>query len=98
MFAKTNVSVLGIVENMSYFLSPSDGRRYDIFGSGGGQREAARLQTSLLGQIPIEIAIREGGDLGRPVADEDPEGAASQEFTRIVRKILEKTGTVSVKS
>ena len=53
MFQKTNVPVLGIVENMSYFLCPGDGRRYDIFGSGGGEREAARLRVPLLGKVPI---------------------------------------------
>ena len=58
MFHKTNVRVLGIVENMSYFLCPSDGRRYDIFGSGGGQREADRLGVPLLGEVPIDLATR----------------------------------------
>ena len=61
MFEKVNVPVLGLIENMSYFLSPSDGKRYDIFGSGGGEREAKRLRVPLLGQIPIDIATREGG-------------------------------------
>ncbi len=64
MFTKTNVPVLGIIENMSYFECPSDGKRYDIFGSGGGEREAARLGVPLLGQIPIDIPAREGGDAG----------------------------------
>ena len=62
MFHKTNVRVLGIVENMSYFLCPSDGVRYDIFGRGGGQREADRLGVPLLGEIPIDVATREAGD------------------------------------
>ncbi len=65
MFEKVNVPVLGLIENMSYFLSPSDGKRYDIFGSGGGEREAKRLRVPLLGQIPIDIATRESGDRGR---------------------------------
>ena len=68
MFAKVNVRVLGIVENMSYFLCPSDGVRYDIFGKGGGETEAARLKVPLLAQLPIDIATREGGDKGLPVA------------------------------
>jgi ATP-binding protein involved in chromosome partitioning len=68
MFAKVNVRVLGIVENMSYFLCPSDGIRYDIFGKGGGESEAARLKVPLLAQLPIDIPTREGGDHGRPVA------------------------------
>lgn len=68
MFAKVNVRILGIVENMSYFISPSDGVRHDIFGSGGGQREAERLKVPLLAQIPLETPVREGGDSGAPVA------------------------------
>ena len=68
MFAKVNVRVLGIVENMSWFECPSDGVRYELFGKGGGEREAARLKVPLLAQIPIEIPVREAGDTGRPIA------------------------------
>jgi len=89
MFEKTNVPVLGIIENMSYFLCPSDGCRYDIFGEGGGAREAARLRVPLLGQIPIEMAVREAGDMGRPVVASHPEGAVAQEFSRIAAQIRE---------
>src|SRR5215475_8975319 len=71
MFEKVNVPVLGLIENMSYFVSPSDGKRYHIFGSGGGEREAKRLRVQLLGQIPIDIATREGGDRGIPIVSED---------------------------
>src|SRR5438876_8755289 len=67
MFDKVNVPVLGLVENMSYFVSPSDGQRYDIFGSGGGEREARRIRVPLLGQIPLDIATRQAGDRGMPV-------------------------------
>src|SRR5213592_1693855 len=72
MFEKVNVPVLGLIENMSYFVSPSDQQRYEIFGSGGGEREAKRLRVPLLGQIPIDIATREAGDRGMPIAAEDP--------------------------
>lgn len=85
MFAKVNVRVLGLVENMSYFLSPSDGIRYDIFGNGGGAREAARLNVPLLAQIPIEMPIRAGGDQGQPVAlGESP---AAQIFADLATKL-----------
>ncbi len=90
MFAKTNVPVLGLVENMSYFLCPSDGVRYDIFGEGGGAREAARLRVPLLGQIPIEMGIRESGDTGRPIVAVEPAGKVSQEFVRVARAIRGK--------
>ena len=91
MFDKVNVPVLGLVENMSYFVSPSDSKRYDIFGSGGGEREARRLRVPLLGQIPIDIATRESGDRGIPIASEDRQSPVTAEFKKIaenIRKIL----------
>jgi ATP-binding protein involved in chromosome partitioning len=90
MFDKVNVSVLGLIENMSYFASPSDGKRYDIFGSGGGEREARRLRVPLLGQIPIDIATREAGDRGMPIASEDRQSPVTAEFVRIA-EVLRKT-------
>src|SRR5205814_8245204 len=91
MFEKVNVPVLGLIENMSYFVSPSDKKRYDIFGSGGGEREAKRLRVPLLGQVPIDIATREGGDRGMPIVSEDPKSSVTAEFKRIaegIRKML----------
>jgi ATP-binding protein involved in chromosome partitioning len=93
MFQKTNVPVLGIVENMSYFLCPSDGRRYEIFGSGGGEREAARLRVPLLGKVPIEIAVRESGDVGRPLAASDPHGVVGRVFKQMANQILQAVKT-----
>src|SRR2546430_16626097 len=61
MFARVNVPVLGLIENMSYFICPKDNTRYDIFGTGGGEQEAKRLRVALLGQIPIDIETRECG-------------------------------------
>lgn len=87
MFAKTNVPVLGIVENMSYFLCPGDGKRYDIFGTGGGAREAARLEVPLLGEVPIEPLVREAGDTGRPAVAAHPESAAASVFESIAQKV-----------
>ena len=87
MFAKTNVPVLGIVENMSYFLCPGDGNRYDIFGTGGGAREAARLEVPLLGEVPIEPLVREAGDTGRPAVAAHPESAAAGVFEFIAQKV-----------
>ncbi len=87
MFTKVNVPVLGLVENMSYFLCPSDGQRYDIFGSGGGAREAARLKVPLLGQIPIDIPTREAGDRGMPIAAADPKSVAALEMHRIAQRL-----------
>jgi ATP-binding protein involved in chromosome partitioning len=89
MFEKVNVPVLGLIENMSYFLSPSDGVRYDIFGSGGGEREAKRLRVPLLGQIPIDIATRESGDRGMPITGEDLDSPVAAEFMKIARHLRE---------
>jgi len=89
MFEKVNVPVLGLVENMSYFISPSDNKRYDIFGSGGGEREAKRLRVPLLGQIPIDMATREAGDRGMPIVIEDRQSPVAAEFDKIARRILE---------
>ncbi len=87
MFEKTNVPVLGIVENMSYFLCPGDGKRYDIFGTGGGRREAGRLRVPLLGEIPIEPLVRESGDTGRPAVAAHPKSAAAEVFRNIAVSI-----------
>ena len=91
MFDKVNVPVLGLVDNMSYFVSPSDAKRYDIFGSGGGEREAKRLRVPLLGQIPIDLATREAGDRGMPIVGEDRKSPVTAEFKKVaesLRKIL----------
>jgi ATP-binding protein involved in chromosome partitioning len=92
MFAKVNVRVLGIVENMSYFLCPSDGVRYNIFGTGGGEKEAARLKVPLLAQLPIDIPTREGGDAGKPIAltppDRSPVSAAFHDLAAKVRTAM----------
>ncbi len=93
MFEKVNVPVLGLIENMSYFLSPSDGVRYDIFGSGGGEREAKRIRVPLLGQIPIDIATREAGDRGMPVTAQAKDSPVSAEFVRVAQRIREMLPT-----
>lgn len=87
MFEKVNVPVLGLIENMSYFACPSDGKRYDIFGSGGGEREAKRLRVPLLGQIPIDIATRESGDRGMPITGEKSDSPVAAEFMKIAREL-----------
>ena len=86
MFAKVNVPILGIVENMSYFLCPSDGEKYAIFGQGGGEKESSRLGVPLIGQIPIEMQTREAGDSGNPIALGESETA--KEFKNVAEKII----------
>ena len=79
MFEKVNVPILGIIENMSYFTTPS-GERVEIFGHGGGRAEAERQNIRFLGEIPIFTEIREGGDKGEPVTVSKPDGPAAKAF------------------
>jgi ATP-binding protein involved in chromosome partitioning len=87
MFEKVNVPVLGLIENMSYFICPGDGKRYDIFGRGGGEREAKRLRVPLLGQLPLDIATREAGDRGMPIVGQDQKSVVTAEFNRIAQHL-----------
>jgi ATP-binding protein involved in chromosome partitioning len=77
MFRKVSIPLLGMVENMSYFLSPDSGKRYDIFGSGGARRKAAELDVPFLGEVPINIGIRERGDAGQTAGNFDDSSTAS---------------------
>lgn len=86
MAAKVELDVIGVVENMSYFRG-DDGRRYEIFGSGGGEELAARLEVPLLGQVPLVPELREGGDSGRPIVETDPEGEPARVFAEIAAQI-----------
>jgi ATP-binding protein involved in chromosome partitioning len=88
MFGKVNVRILGLIENMSHFVCPNDGNVYHIFGKGGGEREARKLGVPLLGQIPLEIPVRESGDEGRPIALEDEsQSGASKAFNDAARQL-----------
>ncbi len=89
MFDKVNVPLLGVVENMSYLEGP-DGSRQALFGEGGGAETARTLETDLLGQVPIDPAIRVGCDNGIPIVVSDPESAASSEFKQIAAQLIEK--------
>jgi ATP-binding protein involved in chromosome partitioning len=86
MAAKVNLPVRGIIENMSWFTG-DDGKRYEIFGSGGGQELADELGVPMLGQLPLVPAIREGGDNGRPITAVDPGSESAQNFQEIARQI-----------
>ena len=89
MFRKTEVPVLGIVENMSYFLCPSCGTRSDIFGHGGAREEAARLGVPFLGEVPLHADIRQLSDDGRPVVATQPESAHSRAYVAIAETMLQ---------
>ena len=90
MFEKLNVPVFGIVENMSYFVTPDTGARVEIFGHGGAQEAADELAIDFLGEIPLATEIRAGGDEGRPLVEFDPDGAVSEAFIAIAQKVARK--------
>lgn len=89
MFKKVNVPLLGVAENMSYFVD-SVGQRHDLFGTGGGSQLAAGLDTLLLGQVPLHPDIRVGGDTGVPVVVSQPAGAVAQVFRGVAQSLLDR--------
>jgi ATP-binding protein involved in chromosome partitioning len=90
MFKKVDVPLLGIVENMSYFIAPDTGARYDIFGHGGAQREAERLGVPFLGAVPLTMDVRETSDAGTPVVVSNPEGPQSKIYRDIAAKVWQR--------
>jgi ATP-binding protein involved in chromosome partitioning len=87
MFQKVNVPLLGVAENMSYFVDPA-GNRHALFGAGGGIATAERLGTKLLGQVPLIPEIRAGGDTGEPIVVSDPQSTAANVFREIADALL----------
>jgi ATP-binding protein involved in chromosome partitioning len=97
MFQQMGVSVLGIVENMSYFIPPDmPDKQYDIFGSGGGEKTAQELQVPLLGCVPLEIPLREGGDRGVPIVVAEPDSASAKALTAIAERIAGKVSIAAL--
>ncbi len=89
MFRKVDVPVLGIVENMSYFVCPHCGGRSEIFGHGGGRVQAERLGVRFLGEVPLDTAIRDGGDTGRPIVAVDPDSPHAGAFRELASRVLD---------
>jgi len=90
MFEKTNVPVLGLVENMSFYCCPNCGHRADIFGHGGAKAEAARLGAEFLGEIPLLLDIRSAADAGTPIAALAPDSDAAKAYDALARRVWEK--------
>jgi ATP-binding protein involved in chromosome partitioning len=82
MFRKTNVPILGILENMACFIAP-DGSKHEIFGSGGGEKEANRLGVSFLGSLPLDPAIRIASDSGTPLVASSPGSSVAVQFSKV---------------
>ena len=94
MFRKVNVPLLGIIENMAYFVAPDTGTRYDIFGSGAATGLGERLGVPLLGQIPIGMSIRAGGDAGRPAVLSDNSDAYADVFQGLARQLAARVSVL----
>jgi ATP-binding protein involved in chromosome partitioning len=94
MAEQTNLKLAGVIENMSYYVCPSCSERHHIFGEGGGQKLATSLGTKLLGQIPIDVRLREGSDTGVPLVVGDPYTPASEELLRIAEQLPPRERTL----
>ncbi|MEA2206403.1 MAG: ATP-binding protein involved in chromosome partitioning [Blastocatellia bacterium] len=97
MFETVAVPVLGIVENMSYFIAPDTGNRYNIFGEGGGQRLAEQYGVPFLGSVPLGIEVREGGDKGVPVVVSAPESPQAQAFKQVAEEVARQVSIEALK-
>jgi ATP-binding protein involved in chromosome partitioning len=90
MFRRTEVPVLGIVENMSYFICPNCGHQSDIFGHGGAEAEAARIGVPFLGAVPLNIEVREKSDAGTPVVVSSPDSEVAKIYRQIAERVIER--------
>lgn len=97
MFETVAIPILGVVENMSYFIAPDTGNRYDIFGEGGGAKLAAMYGVPFLGSIPLGIGVREGGDKGLPIVVSHPESPQAQAFRHVAEEIARQVSIEAMK-
>jgi ATP-binding protein involved in chromosome partitioning len=96
MFRRVNVPLIGVVENMSYFVAPDTGKRYDIFGTGGAERVAASLEVPLLGQIPLGMSVREGADQGKPAVINDMPDSYAETFREVARQVAARISVMTI--
>ena len=97
-FQKLHVPILGIVENMAYFIAPDTGNRYEIFGYGGAERAAEELGVPFLGRLPLDPRAREGGDTGKPVVVEFPDSEIARSFGELAAKIAARISVLGFKT
>ena len=95
MFQTVNVPILGVVENMAWFTPPGHTERYHLFGQGGGEKIQKEFGVPLLGQIPIELAVREGGDHGNPIVVAFPESASARALSEIAGKVAQRVSILN---
>ncbi|MEP7212464.1 MAG: Mrp/NBP35 family ATP-binding protein [Acidobacteriota bacterium] len=97
MFETVNIPILGVIENMSYFIAPDTGNRYEIFGSGGGQKLCNEYGLNFLGQVPMGMEVREGGDIGVPVVVSFPDSPQSQAFRNTAEEVARQISIEAMK-
>jgi ATP-binding protein involved in chromosome partitioning len=98
MFRQVHVDILGIVENMSYFQCPKCSERTHIFSHGGGATTAANYGVPFLGEVPLDVSLREGGDMGKPIVAANPDSPVAQAFRQIAEKVAAQVSIASLKS
>lgn len=97
MFEQVNVPVLGVIENMSYFIAPDTGNKYEIFGTGGGKKLADEFGLNMLGQVPLGIEVREGGDRGTPVVVSAPDSPQAAAFRNAAEEVARQVSIEAMK-
>ncbi|HEV7701439.1 MAG TPA: iron-sulfur cluster carrier protein ApbC [Pyrinomonadaceae bacterium] len=97
MFEQVNVPVLGVIENMSYFIAPDTGNKYEIFGTGGGQKLCDEYGLNFLGQVPLGMEVREGGDKGIPVVVSAPDSPQSAAFRHVAEEVARQVSIEAMK-
>lgn len=97
MFEQVKIPVLGVIENMSYFIAPDTGNRYEIFGRGGGQKLCDEFGLNFLGEVPMGMEVREGGDLGVPVVVSFPESPQSLAFDHVAEEVARQVSIEAMK-
>ena len=97
MFEQVNVPVLGVIENMSYFIAPDTGNRYEIFGRGGGQKLCDEYGLNFLGEVPLGMEVREGGDKGIPVVVSAPDSPQSAAFRHVAEEVARQVSIEAMK-
>ena len=97
MFETVNVPVLGVIENMSYFIAPDTGNRYEIFGRGGGQKLCDEYDLNFLGEVPLGMEVREGGDTGVPVVVSSPDSPQAKAFHKVAEEVARQVSIEAMK-
>lgn len=97
MFEQVSIPVLGVIENMSYFIAPDTGNRYDIFGAGGGAEFADNYGVPFLGEVPLGMEVREAGDKGVPVVISDPASPQAQAFRKVAEEVARQVSIEAMK-